>query len=88
MATTSTCQLDRPRSTTDRSDNIGPSCLICGSVSGWPLNRTRRLHYQGPWRLPGPDSHRLAIESLRSLRHDNSFAVMAPASCWNNVDRG
>ena len=42
-----------------------------------PLNRTRRLHYQGPWRLPGPDSHRLAIESLRSLRHDNSFAVKA-----------
>ena len=38
-----------------------------------PLNRTRRLHYRGPWRLPGPDSHRLAIESLRSLRHDSSL---------------
>ena len=31
-----------------------------------PLNRTRELHYRGPWRLPGPDSHRLANESLRS----------------------
>lgn len=29
-----------------------------------PLNRTRRLHYRGPWRLPGPDSHRLVVESL------------------------
>ena len=53
-----------------------------------PLNRTRRLHYRGPWRLPGPDSHRLAIESLRSLRHDSSFALMAPATCWTHVDRG
>ena len=24
-------------------------------------------HYRGPWRLPGPDSHRLADESLRSV---------------------
>ena len=31
-----------------------------------PLDRTRRLHYRGPWRLPGPDSHRLADENLRS----------------------
>jgi hypothetical protein len=46
-----------------------------------PLNRTRRLHYRGPWRLPGPDSHRLAIESLSPrLRHDNSFTLMAPGA--------
>jgi hypothetical protein len=31
-----------------------------------PLNRTRELHYRAPWRLPEPDSHRLATESLRS----------------------
>ena len=29
-----------------------------------PLNRTRRLRHRGPWRLPGPDSHRLAVESF------------------------
>ena len=29
-------------------------------------HRTRRLHFQGPWRLPGPDSQRLANESFRS----------------------
>ena len=29
-----------------------------------PLDRTRELRYRGPWRLPGPDSHRLAAASL------------------------
>ena len=29
-----------------------------------PLDRTRRLRYRGPWRLPGPDFHRLATASL------------------------
>jgi hypothetical protein len=33
-----------------------------------PLDRTRRLHYRGPWRLPGPVSHRLADENLHSVR--------------------
>ncbi len=29
-----------------------------------PLDLTRGLRYRGPWRLPGPDSHRLAAASL------------------------
>jgi hypothetical protein len=29
-----------------------------------PLNRHRGLRYRGPWRLPRPDSHRLAATSL------------------------
>ena len=29
-----------------------------------PLNRTRELRYRGPWRLPGPDSHRQAAANL------------------------
>ena len=28
------------------------------------LDHARRLLYRGPWRLPGPDSHRLAAVSL------------------------
>jgi hypothetical protein len=32
-----------------------------------PLDRRREPCYRGPWRLPGPDSHRLADESLRSV---------------------
>jgi hypothetical protein len=31
-----------------------------------PLNRRREPRYRGPWRLPGPDFHRLADKSLRS----------------------
>ncbi len=54
-----------------------------------PLNRTRRLRYRGPWRLPGPDSHRLAVESLRS-----AYVMTAPLrsgdqpSCWTHVNQG
>src|SRR5208282_2875768 len=29
-----------------------------------PLDHARGLCYRGPWRLPGPDSHRLAALSL------------------------
>jgi hypothetical protein len=29
-----------------------------------PLGRPWRLCYRGPWRLPGPDLHRLVIASL------------------------
>lgn len=53
-----------------------------------PLNRARRLHYRGPWHLPGPDLHRLAIASF-SLGY-----IMNPPSCswrpsyWTHVDPG
>jgi len=29
-----------------------------------PLDHARGLHYRGPWRLPGSDSHRLAVLNL------------------------
>jgi hypothetical protein len=41
------------------------------------LNRSRRLHYEGPWCPPGPDSHRPTVESLCSSRQVRSFAFMA-----------
>ena len=53
-----------------------------------PLNRTRELRYRGPWRLPGPDSHRPAVESLSP-----GYVMTAPLrswrpNCWTHVDRG
>ena len=44
-----------------------------------PLDRRRGLRYQGPWRLPGPDFHRLAVVSL-SLGYvmGSSPLLMAP----------
>jgi hypothetical protein len=52
-----------------------------------PLGRTRGFHYRGPWRLPGPDSHRLADESLRSDAMITPLCSWRP-SCWTHVDRG
>ena len=53
-----------------------------------PLDRQRRSRYQGPWRLPGPDSHRLVAVSF-------SFGYVRPTSlqswrpnCWTHVDPG
>ncbi len=34
------------------------------------------------------EEHRLAIKSLRSLCHENSFTGHGPASCWTHVDQG
>ncbi len=51
-------------------DDAADFASCCGPVSRSaslrprPLDRSRRLRYRGPWRLPGPDFHRLAIESL------------------------
>ena len=44
-----------------------------------PLDHARGLHYRGPWRLPRPDSHRLAALSL-SLGYviTTSLVVTAP----------
>ena len=72
----------------------------CGPISRSPPHRDfvaplRRRHlcrrrepcYQGPWRLPGPDSHRLAAVNF-SLGYviTNSFLVTAPElldARWN-----
>jgi len=42
-----------------------------------PLNHARGLHYRGPRRLPGPDSHRLAALNL-SL----SYVTLTSLSSW------
>ena len=43
-----------------------------------PLDHARGHHYQGPRRLPGPDSHRQAILNLSLLRHVDLHFLMAP----------
>ena len=43
-----------------------------------PLGHTRGLHYRGPRRLPGPDSHRQAALNLSLLRHVVLHFLMAP----------
>ena len=43
------------------------------------LTRRRECCYRGPWRLPGPDSHRLAAVSL-SLGY-----VVVPSSRWSSA---
>jgi hypothetical protein len=51
----------------DFASCCGPA--ICSTpLRPRPLDRTRELRYRGPWRLLGPDSHRLANESLRPAR--------------------
>jgi hypothetical protein len=43
-----------------------------------PLDHARGLRYQGPRRLPGPDSHRQAALNLSLLRHVVLHFLMAP----------
>jgi hypothetical protein len=43
-----------------------------------PLDHARGHRYQGPRRLPGPDSHRQAIVNLSLLRHVVLLFLMAP----------
>jgi hypothetical protein len=43
-----------------------------------PLDHARGLHYRGPRRLPGPDSHRQAALNLSPLRHVDLPFFMAP----------
>ena len=49
-----------------------------------PLDHARGLHYRGPWRLPGPDSHRLAALSLSlSYVTTTSLSSWRP-NCWTH----
>ena len=51
-----------------------------------PLDDARGLHYRGPWRLPGPDSHRPAALSLSlSYVTTTSLSSWRP-SCWTHPD--
>ena len=43
-----------------------------------PLDHARGHRYQGPRRLPGPDSHRQAIVNLSLLRHVDLHFLIAP----------
>jgi len=62
----------------DFASCCGPT--ICSTpLRPRPLNRTRRLHYRGPWRLPGPDSHRLANKSLRPAYVMTLLQAQAPS---------
>lgn len=60
--------LDRPRAV--NIDDAAGFASCCGPVScstplrTSPLGDARGLPYRGPWRLPGPDFHRLAALSL------------------------
>jgi len=65
-------------------DDAADFASRCGLVSRStplrprPLDRNRGLHYRGPWRLPGPDSHRLAAANLAPGYVMTSPSVMAP----------
>ena len=49
------------------------------------LARRREPRYRGPWRLPGPDSHRLAALSL-SLGYVMSTSLLTGRpSCWTHT---
>src|SRR6266704_984067 len=48
------------------------------------LARRREPRYQGPWRLPGPDSHRLAAISL-SLGYAVFLLSLWRPNCWTHV---
>ena len=48
---------------------------LCRSASALGSLRTPGTSYRGPWRLPGPDSHRLAALSLSFGYTTNSFLV-------------
>src|ERR671937_1342938 len=51
------------------------------------LARRRECCYRGPWRLPGPDSHRLAAVSL-SLGHVVALllsVLLGAPSYWTHI---
>jgi hypothetical protein len=65
-----------PRLAAELSDDAcsGFTCVADRTVAPAPLRtrplgHARGLHYRGPRRLPGPDSHRQAALNLSLLRH-------------------
>ena len=74
-----------PRLAADPSDDAcsGFTCVADRAVDPAPLRtrplgHARGLHYRGPRRLPGPDSHRQAALNLSLLRHVVLLILMAP----------
>jgi len=61
-----------------RTSRLPPLPLrgVTSRFDGQALTRRRGPRYQGPWRLPGPDFHRLAdTELVARLHHHHPFQV-------------
>lgn len=60
-----------------------PPRSACHSTSTSPFRATPGVSYRGPWRLPGPDLHRLATLNLTSgyIVHISSELGGRP-DCW------
>jgi hypothetical protein len=78
-----------PRMWVRRNDAAGfTSC--CGLVSRSvplrtpPLDDARGPHYRGPWRLPGPDSHRLAALSFSLGYVTTTSSSSWRPNCWTH----
>jgi hypothetical protein len=53
-----------------------PSRGVTSRFDGQVLTRRRGPRYRGPWRLPGPDFHRLAdTELVARLHHHHPFRM-------------
>jgi hypothetical protein len=78
-----------PRSRGGFSDDAAGFASCCGPVGcSTPLRtrllgHARGLRYRGPWRLPGPDSHRLAAVSL-SLGYAADLLSLWRPNCWTH----
>ena len=55
-----------------------PQGVIVAPLRRRPLDRRREPRYQGPWRLLGPDSHRLAALNLTPGYIRTSFPARMP----------
>jgi hypothetical protein len=78
------------RLSADRRNDAAGFTSCCGLVScsaplrTRPLDHARGLRYRGPWRLPGPDLHRLAALSL-SLGYVTTTSLSSwRPNCWTH----
>ena len=76
---------------TRENDDAAGFASCCGPAScsaplrRRPLDRRRGLRYRGPWRLPGPDFHRLAVTEL-ALGHLMSWGSLLPTKVPELLD--
>src|SRR6266542_2875997 len=71
----------------DRSVAPPPLRGVVAPLRRRDLARRREPCYRGPWRLPGPDSHRLAAVSL-SLGYAADLLSLWRPNYWTHVGRG
>jgi hypothetical protein len=62
-----------------------PSTSVVAPLRRWHLDQRREPRYQGPWRLPGPDFHRLAALSLTLGYVMTSSPMLRRPSCWTHT---